>query len=374
MDFEKNVPTWEAPGTEPPEELKTSGFVGGYQPPASIFNWFWSGVSACLKELREKLSGHAADVENPHNVTAAQVGLDQVDNTPDTEKYVKFAQEALEARQVQNALTVRLNSGRTEGTDQFTFDASVSKSVNITPAKIGAAEADLSNVDAAALKAAVEAAGVSGGGGIVTVDAASADGAAYTATVENVTELQNGQMLVIVPAITSTTTAITLDVNGLGAKPVRVPLSTNTAIMTQPESASFFVAGRPVLLQYDSAYLSSGVWKTVEKQRTDASDLYGTVPVESGGTGADNAADARTNLEVYSKTEADELLEGKADSSHNQAASTITAGTLAGQVLANASATATLGTAQLRNIKASTTDLTAGTSSLTTGQVYLVYE
>ena len=300
MDFEKNVPTWEAPGTEPPEELKKSGFVGGYQPPASIFNWFWSGVSACLKELREKLSGHAADKENPHGVTAAQVGLDQVDNTPDTEKYVKFAQEALEARQVQNALTVRLNGGRTEGSDQFTYDASTGKTINITPAKIGAAKADLSNVDPALLGG--------GGNGISIADAASTDGAAYTATVENMEELLNGLLLVIVPATDSTTTAITLDVNGLGAKPVRVPLSTNTAIMTQPRTAAFFVAGRPVLLQFDSAYLSSGVWKTVEKQRTDANDLYGTVPVESGGTGADNAADARTNLEVYSKTETDTAI------------------------------------------------------------------
>ena len=308
MDFEKNVPTWEAPGTEPPADLKKSGFSAGYKPPAAFFNWFWHGVSACLTELREKLSGHAADANNPHKVTAAQVGLDKVNNTPDTEKYVKYAQESGKAGQVTNALTVRLNGGRTESSDQFTFDGSTGRTVNITPAKIGAAEVDLSNVAAEDFKAAAEAAGVSGGGGIVTVDAASADGIAYTATVDSVTELQNGQMLAIVPAVDSASTAITLDVNGLGAKPVRVPLSTNTAIMTQPKAAAFFVAGRPVLLQFDSAYLSSGVWKTVEKQRTDASDLYGTVPVESGGTGADNAADARTNLGVYSKAETDAAI------------------------------------------------------------------
>lgn len=59
---------------------------------------------------------------------------------------------------------------------------------------------------------------------------------------------------------------------------------------------------------------------------------------------------------------------------HTQAASTITAGTLAGRVLANASEAATLENAQIRNIRASTTDLTAGSSALTTGEVYLVYE
>lgn len=55
-------------------------------------------------------------------------------------------------------------------------------------------------------------------------------------------------------------------------------------------------------------------------------------------------------------------------------ASYITAGTLAGQVVANATSVATLGNAQVRNIQASTTDLTAGTSSLTTGDIYLVFE
>ena len=67
-------------------------------------------------------------------------------------------------------------------------------------------------------------------------------------------------------------------------------------------------------------------------------------------------------------------LAGKADAAHTQAASTITAGTLAGKVQANAAAEATLADAQVRNIKASTTDLTAGTSTLATGEVYLVYE
>lgn len=67
-------------------------------------------------------------------------------------------------------------------------------------------------------------------------------------------------------------------------------------------------------------------------------------------------------------------LNGKANTTHNQGANTITAGTLAGKVQANAAAEATLADAQVRNIKASTTDLTAGTSTLQSGEVYLVYE
>jgi len=63
-----------------------------------------------------------------------------------------------------------------------------------------------------------------------------------------------------------------------------------------------------------------------------------------------------------------------APASHNQAASTITAGTLAGSVVANATAVANLGTKQVRNIYAGTDDMTAGTSALSTGDIYIVYE
>lgn len=64
---------------------------------------------------------------------------------------------------------------------------------------------------------------------------------------------------------------------------------------------------------------------------------------------------------------------GAAASSHNQAASTITAGTFAATGVKAATGT-DYTTARLRNIQASTTDLTAGSSSLSNGDIYLVYE
>lgn len=74
------------------------------------------------------------------------------------------------------------------------------------------------------------------------------------------------------------------------------------------------------------------------------------------------------------KSYTDEAVSTKADSSHTQAASTITAGTLGGKVVANTTAVKTLGNAQVRNIYITATDLTAGSSSLTTGNICLVYE
>ena len=319
MDFEKNVPEWNAQGTEPPESLKTTGFEAGYKPPAAVFNWFWNRVSACLTEIREKLKGHADNKENPHGVTAAQVGLDKVNNTPDTEKAVAFAQEAGVARKAQSAMTIHFNGGRTEGTDQWTYDGSTGRSANITADKIGAAEKDLSNVGADAFRTKASSAGAYR---IPTVSAASADGVAYTATVEGVTELYNGMLITIIPATSSTSTAVTLNVNGTGAKILRLPLSFNNAAMTTPKDAGFFTAGRPITVQYDANYTTGGAWKTIGKMRTSAQDLYGTVPVESGGTGAADAATARANLGITVANL------GAAASSHNHAASDITSGTL----------------------------------------------
>lgn len=49
---------------------------------------------------------------------------------------------ATSANKVNKSLTVKLNSGATEGTNQFTFDGSAAKNVNITPSGIGAAAAN----------------------------------------------------------------------------------------------------------------------------------------------------------------------------------------------------------------------------------------
>ena len=64
---------------------------------------------------------------------------------------------------------------------------------------------------------------------------------------------------------------------------------------------------------------------------------------------------------------------GAAAASHNQAASTITAGTFASTGVKAMNGT-DYDTARLRNIQASTTDLTAGSSALANGDIYLVYE
>lgn len=138
---------------------------------------------------------------------------------------------------------------------------------------------------------------------VFIAEATSSDGVAYSATVPGITELYAGLEVTIIPNIASASTAPTLNINGLGAKNIRLPVSTNTAMLAQPETETYYVDGRPVRLMYDSKYAGKGAWVAVDKQRQSGNDIYGSVPIEKGGTGADNAEEARINLGVAPSTE-----------------------------------------------------------------------
>ena len=124
--------------------------------------------------------------------------------------------------------------------------------------------------------------------GVSVVEATSSDGVAYSATVPGVTELYAGLEVTIIPNMASASTGITLDINGLGAKFVRLPVSTNTAILAQPDNETYFVESRPVRLMYDPKYAGKGSWVAVCRQRQSGNDLYGSVPVQKGGWFIDN--------------------------------------------------------------------------------------
>lgn len=149
----------------------------------------------------------------------------------------------------------------------------------------------------------------------------SGDGAAYTATVTGIAALTTGVSFIMVPHTVSTTTMPTLNVNGLGAKYIRRRLSFATGSTTVGSVDYWLTEGTPVRVIYD------GTFWLIDMTRPSGSDIYGTIPIASGGTGATNAADALTNLGVTAT--ADELnyvagvtssvqgqLNGKASTSH----------------------------------------------------------
>ena len=103
-------------------------------------------------------------------------------------------------------------------------------------------------------------------------------GAEYTASVNDLT-LVAGASFVMVPHTVSTSTAPTLNVNSLGAKNIRMRISSSTSSTTALPSASFLTANKPVRLMYDGTY-----WIIDDMVRPDANNTYGTLI--SSGTAA----------------------------------------------------------------------------------------
>ena len=147
-------------------------------------------------------------------------------------------------------------------------------------------------------------------GGIKTVNMSSDDGAVWTATIDGVEELTAGMTFLFVPNRTSSSTSLTLNVNGLGAVAVRRKLSSGTATLSNPTITTQFFANRPVLLMYDTATVNgTPYWIALEFTKPSATDLYGKVPVQNGGwfsnsnTTDDDLVEAREAFGVYSKAD-----------------------------------------------------------------------
>lgn len=142
----------------------------------------------------------------------------------------------------------------------------------------------------------------SSGSKIVTTDG---DGSAYTATVTGVTELKVGMELTIIPHVTSENVTPTLNVNDLGAKNIRQRLSTTTATTVAGQSENWLVANKPITVMYDGTY-----W-IADLVRPDANTFYGTLDINQGGTGADTAKAALTNLGAVGKADIVDNLESE---------------------------------------------------------------
>lgn len=202
-------------------------------------------------------------------------GLTNVSNTPDGEKSVSYADSA---GKVKNGLSIIVDGGTSGGVSMRTYDGSSAESIELSASRLGASKDDHAHNS---LKA-------------VTT---TGTGAAYEATVDGIAKLRAGDNFIMIPHITSTTNAPTLNVNGLGAKNLRQPLSLNTTATTTAELDTWLTSGKPVHVIYDGT-----LWK-INIPRPSASNLYGTVPIESGGTGATTAEAAREALSVVSMEE-----------------------------------------------------------------------
>ena len=130
------------------------------------------------------------------------------------------------------------------------------------------------------------------------------DGSAYAAIVPNISELTAGVSFIMNPHTASTSVTATLNVNNLGAKSLRRPISSNNVSTVAPSADNWLTASKPVTVMYNGTY-----WIVTDMARPNGPDIYGTVALANGGTGASTAEAARTNLEVYSKAEVDAAIE-----------------------------------------------------------------
>lgn len=122
-------------------------------------------------------------------------------------------------------------------------------------------------------------------------------GAAYTATVPGIDSLTAGASFIMIPHTASTQIVPTLNVNGLGAKNVRRPISGSTATtVATGSSTNWLASGKPILMTYNGTYWIPNMFKP------NANDIYGTVPLASGGTGSTTADGARTNLGISTES------------------------------------------------------------------------
>ena len=149
-------------------------------------------------------------------------------------------------------------------------------------------------------------------------------GSAYTATVPGITALTSGVSFVMVPHVVSASMTPTLNVNGLGAKNIKRRLSSISTSVQSGYSNTWLAKGTPFRVTYDGTQ-----WIVEGLTKPATADLYGTLSVEKGGTGATSASDARTNLGITPANI------GAAASSHTHSYLPLSGGTVTGTLTTN---------------------------------------
>lgn len=127
--------------------------------------------------------------------------------------------------------------------------------------------------------------------GVYTATASSTDGIAYSATVPGITALTAGASFIMIPNKASTSKAPTLNVNGLGAKPIRRRLSSLTTSLQQGYSKNWIALNKPLTVVYDGT-----AWVVEGLTKTDGADVYGAVAQATADANGNNIANTYATI------------------------------------------------------------------------------
>lgn len=127
--------------------------------------------------------------------------------------------------------------------------------------------------------------------GVYTATASSTDGIAYIATVPGITALTAGASFIMIPNKASTSKAPTLNVNVLGAKPIRRRLSSLTTSLQQGYSTNWIALNKPFTVVYDGT-----AWVVEGLTKTDGADVYGAVAQATADANGNNIAETYATI------------------------------------------------------------------------------
>ena len=136
--------------------------------------------------------------------------------------------------------------------------------------------------------------------------ATSTDGRNFYANSDGFSGLHNGMSITVVPNIENdgdlppTDAPYSLNINDTGAVLIRRSVSGQARLTIAIDVESIIVSGCNIRLTYNGTYWIVGNVKPA------ASDLYGDVPIDGGGTGASTLEKAQKNLQIYPATNSTE--------------------------------------------------------------------
>ena len=249
-------------------------------------------ASGSAAAVQTKLDTHTANKNNPHQVTAEQVGADvsgsaaAVQTKLDAHAANKNNPHQVTAEQI-GALSgiVPLTNGGTGATDGATGlkNLFAAGTTVLSSNQYGDTLPNASTVGQLFFKKGESVAKP------VTMD--STDGRTYTCTIPGITELTAGVSFIGIPSIESTNKTVSVNVNGLGKKLIRRRVSNRSGLSTIGGSNNWLTSGSPLEFIYNGT-----CWLVADMTEPHAEDLMGSVPIANGGTGASDGATGLANL------------------------------------------------------------------------------